>query len=77
MRERRFAKARRAIEEDVLGLVIAAFGGREEDAEVLFDSRLADIVLPIGRAERLIEGARTLFSYGLFGSRSSGGEEAT
>ena len=62
MCERCLAEPRRAIEEDVLGLVIAALGGREEDAKVLFDTRLSDIFLPIGRAQGRVERARGFFN---------------
>jgi hypothetical protein len=39
----------------MLGLVFAALRGLQEDAQVLFDRRLADVFAPIGWPERLIE----------------------
>jgi len=61
VRERRLAETRRAIQEDMLGLVVAAFCRGEEDAEVLFDPALADVLLPTLRAECLIKRARAFF----------------
>jgi hypothetical protein len=54
------AEALRHIEKDVLGLVIAAFGGSEEDTEILLYGALTYIISPIFGPKRLIEGAGTL-----------------
>jgi uncharacterized protein YceH (UPF0502 family) len=55
VRERGLAQAWGTIEKDMLGLVFAALGSLQEDAQVLFDRRLADVLAPIGWPERLVE----------------------
>jgi len=50
-----FAEAGWAVEEHVLGLVVATFGSRDEDPEVFLYTGLAHIFVPQRRAERLVE----------------------
>jgi hypothetical protein len=73
MRKCCFTEAWRTVKKDMLGLLFAAFGGRKEDAKIFLDRRLADVVIPLSRAECLIEcfGASCALSSVVFGHISS------
>src|SRR3989344_1405938 len=59
--ERRFTQSGRAVEEHMLRLMIPALRGGEENAQILFYRRLADVLLPTLRPECLIERTGALF----------------
>ena len=63
MRERGLAQSWRTIEEDVLRLVVAAFGSRKEDAKIFFNRRLPDVLFPQAGAQRLVERAGAFFYF--------------